>query len=121
MKIDFARLIANLDSDEFAVRDKASQQLARYGRVAEKPLRQELKNRPSLEVRRRVEDLLARMVDASDVIRAAPREIRCVELLESIGSAEARRVLQTLADGVGEAELTQEAKSSLARLSRKRK
>jgi hypothetical protein len=42
-----------------------------------------------------------------------------VELLESIGTVEARRVLQTLADGIEEAELTQQAKASLARLARR--
>jgi WD40 repeat protein len=118
MKIDYACLIRDLDSDEFPVRQKASEQLADYGRVAEKPLREALKNRPTLEVRRRIEELLVQIDDAADVIRAAPREIRCLELLESIGSAEACRVLQTLAGGIAEAELTQEAKASLRRLTR---
>lgn len=119
MKIDYARLIRDLDSDEFVVRQKASEQLADYGRVAEKPLREALKNRPTLEVRRRIEELLVQIEEAPDVIRAAPREMRCIELLESIGSIEAQRVLQTLAAGIAEAELTQEAKTSLNRLTRR--
>lgn len=60
-----------------------------------------------------------RLIADLDVVGATPREIRCIELLESIGSAEARRVLQTLAGGIAEAELTQEAKASLARLARR--
>ena len=123
VKIDIARLIGDLDSDEFAVREKASQRLARYmaryGRVVEKPLRQVLEKNPSLEVRQRIKDLLMQVRDASDVVRATPREVRCIELLESIGNTEARRVLQTLAGGIAEAELTQEAKASLARLARR--
>jgi WD40 repeat protein len=119
VKIDLPRLIAELDSDAFSVRDKASQQLARYGRIVEKPLRQTLDKKPSLEVRQRIKDLLMQMRDASDVVRAAPREVRCIELLESIGTTQARRVLQTLASGIEEAELTQEAKASLARLARR--
>jgi hypothetical protein len=39
--------------------------------------------------------------------------------LEGFGNAEARRVLQTLAGGIEEAELTQQAKASLARLARR--
>jgi hypothetical protein len=120
VKLDVDRLIADLDSDEYSVREKASQQLARYGRILEKALRQTLeKKEPSLEVRRRIEDLLMQMRDASDLVRASPREVRCIELLESIGNAEARRVLQTLAGGIAESELTQEAKASLARLARR--
>jgi hypothetical protein len=119
VKIDVARLIADLDSDDFSVREKASQQLARYGRVIEKALKQALEEKPSLEVRRRIEDLLMQIRDASDVVRASPREVRCIELLESIGNVEARRVLQILAGGIAEAELTQEAKASLARLARR--
>jgi WD40 repeat protein len=119
VKMDVPRLIADLDNDEFSVREKASQQLARYGRIVEKPLRQTLEKKPSLEVRRRIKDLLMHMRDASDVVRASPREIRCIELLESVGSTEARRVLQILAGGIAEAELTQEAKASLARLARR--
>lgn len=118
VKIDVPRLIADLDSDEFSVREKASQQLARYGRIIEKPLRQALEKKPSLEVRQRIKDLLEQMRDASDLVHATPREVRCIELLESIGNIEARRVLQTLAGGIEEAELTQEAKASLARLAR---
>jgi WD40 repeat protein len=119
VKIDFARLIADLDSDDFVVREKASQQLARYSRIAEKPLRQTLQKKPSLEARRRIEDLLDQMGYGSALVPATPREIRCIELLESIGSAEARRILETLAGGIAEADLTQEAKASLARLARR--
>lgn len=116
MKIDFARLIEDLDSDEFPRRERASQQLARYGRAAEDQLRLTLKSKPSPEVRRRIKDLLMQISDSSKVVRAESRELRCIELLESIGNAEARRVLQTLAGGIAEAELTQEAKASLTRL-----
>lgn len=119
VKVEFARLIADLDSDEFPVREKASQQLAKYGRIVEKNLRQTLQKRPSLEARRRIEDLLGEMRDGPAVVRAEPREVRCIELLESIGSADALRSLQTLAGGITEAELTQEAKAALARLARR--
>src|SRR5262249_37204957 len=53
-----AQLIADLDHDRFAVRQKATQQLLRLGKGAEPALRDLLKKRPSLEVTRRVEELL---------------------------------------------------------------
>jgi WD40 repeat protein len=118
VKIDIERLIAELDNDAFAIRQKASEELAGYGRVVEKPLRRTLDMQPSLEVRKRILDLLARMRDASDHVPAQARQIRCLELLESIGDAEARRLLRVLAGGIAEAELTRQASASLSRLSR---
>jgi hypothetical protein len=42
--------------------------------------------------------------------------LRAVEVLERIGNAEARRVLEALAKGAPEARLTREARTSLERL-----
>ena len=44
------------------------------------------------------------------------RALRAVEVLEHVGTAEAKRVLETLAAGAAEARLTQEARASLRRL-----
>jgi hypothetical protein len=116
VRADFTQMIADLDSEDYQVRIRASRQLKHYGRVAEKMLRRTLENKPSLEVRRRIERLLEETRDAPETISASPREVRGVELLENIGTIEACRVLQTLAGGIDEAELTREAKASLARL-----
>src|SRR5262249_31907238 len=89
VRADFAPMIADLDSDDYKVRVKASQQLRRYGRVAEKALRRTLEHKPSLEVRRRIEHLLTDLRDGPETVVAAPREVRGVELLESIDTAEA--------------------------------
>jgi hypothetical protein len=45
--------------------------------------------------------------------------LRQLEVLENIGTPEARGVLQTLAGGAPEAELTQAAKAALGRLARR--
>jgi WD40 repeat protein len=115
VRLEMDRMLADLDSDSYPVRVEAARQLAQCGRVAEKTLRRALANKPSLEVRRRVEELLAAMPNGPDVVVATPRQIRCVELLEDLGSDDAIRLLRTLAGGIGEAELTQQAKSALAR------
>ena len=44
------------------------------------------------------------------------RGLRAVEVLELIGTAEAKEVLELLARGLAEARLTQEASASLGRL-----
>jgi hypothetical protein len=46
-------------------------------------------------------------------------ELRGLEVLERIGTAEARQILETLAGGAPEALLTQEARASLERLARR--
>jgi hypothetical protein len=116
VRANFARMLADLDSDDYQMRTQALRDLRRFGRVAEKSLRRALENKPSLEVRRRIEQLLEEMPDGPDTVRAEPREVRAVELLEDVGTTEARRVLQALADGLEESELSQEARASLARL-----
>jgi hypothetical protein len=64
-----ARWVADLDSETFAVRDKAGEGLARLGHAATPFLRKALAARPSAEVRRRVEQLLEalRGIDLRDV------------------------------------------------------
>src|SRR5688500_2248321 len=52
------RQLLDLDSDRFAVRESASQKLKDLGMDAAPVLRQALKGKPSLEMRRRVEELL---------------------------------------------------------------
>jgi HEAT repeat protein len=108
-----ARLIADLDSDDFGMREKASRELAKLREVAEPPLRQTLAEPPSAEVRRRVGGLLERLEPAAG---ERLREARSIAVLEDIASPEARRVLQALAAGAPEARLTQEAKAALGRL-----
>jgi WD40 repeat protein len=110
-----ARLIADLDSDDFAVRQKANEDLEQLRELAKPALRQALKQSPSLEVRRRIQRLLPRPpgpLPAGDRLR----ELRAVEVLERVGTPEARRLLQRLTEGAPESWLTQEAKAALERL-----
>jgi WD40 repeat protein len=113
-----ARLIADLDSEQFAVRQKATEQLRKLGERAEPALQDALNGQLTLEARKRIEELLKVLQDVS----ASPerlRELRAVEVLEHIGTADARQVLQTLAKGAAEARLTREAKASLERLAKR--
>jgi hypothetical protein len=107
--------VSELDNQQFNVRDKASQELEKLGERATPSLRKALKRKPSLEARRKLEQLLERL-EGFPLSPERLREIRAVEALEHIGSTEARQLLQSLATGVPEARLTREAKASLDRL-----
>src|SRR5262249_62047261 len=52
------RLITDLDSNQFAVRQKAEAELEKLGELTEPALRKALQGQPSLELRRRAEKLL---------------------------------------------------------------
>jgi hypothetical protein len=111
-----ARHLADLDSERFEVRENAAKKIESLGELARPALQKALAGKPSLEVRRRVEQLLANTEPAHSPEQR--RALRAVEVLEHIGSPEARRVLETLATGAEAASLTREAKASLQRLNR---
>jgi WD40 repeat protein len=113
-----ARLIADLDSKQFPVREKAAQELETVGELARPALRRTLAGRRSEEVRRRVGRLLEKL-DGPVTSPEQLRGLRAIEVLEQIGTPEVRQVLHTLTNGVPEAKLTQEAKASLDRLARR--
>jgi hypothetical protein len=110
------KLTDDLDSAEFAVRQRAFQELEKLGEDVVLALRRTLDRNPTLEVRKRLEDLLSRakVLHSGDILRG----VRAVEVLERIGSAEARRMLTMLAKGAPKARQTREAKAALDRLSR---
>ncbi|HWG47813.1 MAG TPA: sigma-70 family RNA polymerase sigma factor [Gemmataceae bacterium] len=114
-----APLIADLDSDRFEVRQKAMKQLRRLGERAEPVLRETLKGKLTLEARKRIKELLED-VRALTVSPEGLRRLRAMEVLEHIGTPEARQVLESLAKGAPTARLTQEAKVALDRLAKRR-
>jgi RNA polymerase sigma factor (sigma-70 family) len=109
------RLITDLDHEQFDVRERAARELEKLEERAEPALRKALSRKPSLEARRRLEGLLKRLEGASPSAETL-RQIRAVEVLESIGDLEARRVLSKLAAGPPESRLTQEARAAVRRL-----
>jgi hypothetical protein len=110
-----ARLLADLGSDKFAVRQKATWELEELGELAAAALREQLGNNPALEVRQRIEALLRRLEEPL-TSPGLVRGLRAVEVLERIGNAEARQQLQALAKGAAGHRLTEEARAALGRL-----
>jgi hypothetical protein len=113
------KLIADLDADGFADREAASKELERLGELAEPALRAAQKGRLSAEARRRIGVVLTHL-DRKGPSAEQLRELRAVEVLERVGSKEARTLLTRLAEGAPEARLTQEAKEALKRLANQR-
>jgi RNA polymerase sigma factor (sigma-70 family) len=109
------KLIADLDSKQFAERDQAQKELETLGESAAPALRRTLADKPSLEVSRRIQSLLDKLhepVTQPEQLRG----LRALAVLEEIGTPEAQEILKILATGAAEARLTQEAKASLDRL-----
>jgi WD40 repeat protein len=110
------RWVRDLDSDIFKVRETATRELARAGDQAQEALRRALEH-PSAEVRRRAEHLLQEL--RPDVSPEVVRRLRAVEVLEGIGTPQARELLTTLAreaPGTRSANAAQEALDRLARM-----
>jgi len=111
-----ARLFKGLDSDEFAVRESATRELEKLGDVILPAVRQRLA-RPglSLELRRRLEALSSSLDETSG---ERLRQLRAIEVLEMLGTTEARELLQAMAGGAPEASVTTAAQLALKRLQR---
>jgi hypothetical protein len=115
---EIARLIVDLDSEQFHVREKASEELERLGTAAERPLREALSGRASAELRGRVARLLEKMRVQQDEQPSGEqlREIRAVQVLELIANVEACELLRALADKGPTGRLREQAKAAVARL-----
>jgi hypothetical protein len=108
-----AKLFAALDHDSFAERERASRDLEALGDSTRPAIRRALEKPCSLELQKRLQNLLRNLEPTSP---ARLREVRAVAVLEHIATPPARDLLKTLAQGNDEARLTQEAKAALGRL-----
>jgi RNA polymerase sigma factor (sigma-70 family) len=116
-----ARLIADLDSNKFSVRDKATKELERLGEQAVGACQKALSGALSLEKRQRLETLLARQ--AAEKYRPSAERVRFLRALEAVewaGTVRARALLAELAKGAPGAWLTEEAKAAQERLDRRK-
>jgi WD40 repeat protein len=93
------QLIADLDAEQFEVRDRAMRELTNLGVQAQPLLQKALERPPSAEAQRRLETLLAKLPPAGvGPAGVELRHLRAMQALEYAGTAEARQVLQALAD-----------------------
>ncbi len=110
-------LLADLDSEDFGNREQASGELAKLGFVIGPNLRKLKTSTSSKEVQKRVAELLEKLGED----RIATEELRCsraVEILEYIGTNQARKLLAVQANGEPGCKLTHDANEALNRLAK---
>lgn len=108
-------LVADLGDDGFAARERATAALREYGPVTAAALREVVAKSSSAEARRRAGELLREM--ESGVIPPGEfRALRAVEVLEWIGTPDARARLRELTQGAPDARLTRAATAACKRL-----
>jgi hypothetical protein len=115
----FQRLLRELQSDKFAVREKATRELELCQEQAVPPLRELLERGSGLEARLRVERLLAKIAPGKLTAGSERlRWLRALEALERMGTPAAWRLVRSLADGPDTVQLTAAARALLARFKR---
>jgi WD40 repeat protein len=107
-------LVADLNSDQYALRQKAMVELEKLADLAVPALREQLAKKASLEMCKRIELLLAK-INGPAADPEMLRALRAVEVLEAIGTPPARLVLETLAQGAPAHRVTQAAAEALKR------
>jgi hypothetical protein len=107
-------LIGQLDHAQYKIRETASNELYKMGEQIVPELEKVLANDPSPEARTRLDNLRAKLTGL--VLQGERlRSYRAVEILEIVGTPEARLVLQVLAEGAPDALVTQSAQAALKR------
>ncbi len=109
------KLLDDLNSEKFAVRDKATKELEKLGDLAGPKLAERLAAQPPLEVRQRIERLLGKLADAVLPVETL-QTLRAIEVLERIRTAPAREVLAALAKGAPGHRITEEARDAVERV-----
>jgi hypothetical protein len=110
------KLIAQLDDPTYKVRQKATGELLKLGERVVPAIDKTLAAGTPLETKKRLEDVRDRLtsfVFTDEKLRL----YRAIEVLEQIGTPEARQVLQSLAEGAPGAFSTTTAQAALARSS----
>jgi HEAT repeat protein len=108
-----AKLVSDLGSDRFSVRQDATQALEKIGASAEGFLRKVLNEKLSVEVQQRINKILAKR-DGEAIVR-----LRALEVLEQIGTLEARQLLDRLASDLPDPRSAQVAAAAAQRLSQR--
>ncbi|MCZ6687981.1 MAG: WD40 repeat domain-containing protein [Planctomycetota bacterium] len=109
--------IANLDEEEYEVRERASERISRMGSAALPALRDALAKGSTVEARVRMKILIDRItLPFEEFPSETLRTIRAIQTVERIGTEKAKAFLGRLARGHHLARRTREAKAALKRL-----
>ncbi|MGF1581704.1 MAG: hypothetical protein ACFCD0_20435 [Gemmataceae bacterium] len=110
-------LVHQLNSERFVIRTRATRKLFILGEAARSVLEAVEKSPPSLECGLRVRKILRKLqkarMQARPLVAEELRVVRAVEVLQRIGTQDAKGLLSQLAKGWEKALLTREAKMAL--------
>lgn len=110
------KLISNLDSPRYVVRETAMKDLERLGRTALPEVnRMRAKKDISAELQERLDQLILKL-NKPDTTNVHLRPLRAIEILERLNTPEAKQILETLTKG-GESPTTRAAQEAVERLS----
>jgi HEAT repeat protein len=109
------RLVVDLDNRRFAVRKKAFDELEKIGGKAIPALKKAMTGQASEEIKKRAKELLDKL-QGSALTPPQLQVARAIEVLERVGTKEARAVLERLAKGPAWALATTDSKAALERL-----
>jgi WD40 repeat protein len=112
---EHAALIKDLESDSYKKREAAFKRLRELGEAVEPALVERLKDRPSLEVERRIRLLLEPLAMQGPARGDPLRVSRAVQVVEHIGTPGALKLLEEWSRGAAGARLTRAAGEALAR------
>jgi DNA-binding beta-propeller fold protein YncE len=113
------KLIADLEDEDFVVREKGTKALAKLGKGVAGDLKKALSMNPSAEMKGRLEELLRPLLEAAGDPRL--RALRALTVLEYVAAPEGRMLLTHLADKGPSEEVKREAAAALRRISRSSK
>jgi hypothetical protein len=110
------QLVADLASEQYPVRKKATDELEKLGELAQPAIEKAQTQEPTLETQRRLDKLLEKILNDQAPTAQVTQALRAMQVLEEAGSPEARQVLQTIAQGAPAHRLTRHAEQALKRL-----
>ena len=113
------KLLADLDADEFDVRDGATDELVKIGGPAIDAVRALTTSAPSDEVSYRARVILRKLNAHTTPVSEAGRMARVVRVLERAGTADARVLVSKLAEGEFGFAAAPEAKAAATRMAKK--
>lgn len=117
-KVDRTRmlqLIEDLGNTDFRTRERAQAEVAKYGEIAQLPLLKVIEKNKSVEAAIRAKELLARL----RIVDLTPNRLRVqasLDLLEQLGTEQAKAVLSVIVRDSLIATIREKAKDALQRL-----
>jgi hypothetical protein len=111
------KAIDGLDSNDFRKREGSGKFLAENADIVENEIKKALAANPGPESKRRLDEVIQQ--SKSLRVSASLQLWRCLEVLERIDTADARRIVRNIARGEPRARITREAAECLRRLEKK--